>query len=230
MSMLPGGASTMPALADEIGADYRYVALVQYLRLLIVSMTLPVVAHFLTPPSAGHALGENFTFNWLAAALIVAIALLGDPIGRFLRIPAAGVLTPMLLAVLGSLIAPGWLSFEPPKLFAVMAFLSIGWIAGGSLSVPTLKMFARQLPITVVYVFFMMAVCAGAGFLASLWIGATFFEGYLATTPGALETVLALSAEGGAGSSVIAFQILRLIAVLVLAAWLPQLLRLFRRR
>lgn len=230
LSMLPGGASTMPALADEIGADYRYVALVQYLRLLIVSVTLPAVAHLLTPPAeGGHAIGADFHFNLLAAVLIVAAAMLGDPIGQKLKIPAAGVLCPMLLAVIGSWVTPDSISFEPPMVFAVMAFLSIGWIAGGALSVPTLKLFARQLPVTVAYIFFMMAVCAGAGVLAALWTGVTHFEGYLATTPGALETVLALSAEGGAGSEVITFQILRLVAVLLLAAWLPQILRIMRR-
>ncbi|WIM73235.1 AbrB family transcriptional regulator [Corynebacterium suedekumii] len=50
LSMLAGGSSVMPALARDLGADYRYVALSQYLRLLAVSMTLPLVtALFATP-------------------------------------------------------------------------------------------------------------------------------------------------------------------------------------
>ena len=55
------------------------------------------------------------------------------------------------------------------------------------------------------------------------------WKAYLATSPGALETVLALSAEGGAGPAVIAVQLTRLIAVLVVAGYLPQLLRLAQR-
>ena len=43
MSMLAGGASVMPLIAKEVGADYRYVALNQYLRLLAVSISLPLV-------------------------------------------------------------------------------------------------------------------------------------------------------------------------------------------
>lgn len=50
LSMLPGAASMMPALATEVGANYRFVALTQYLRMLIVTVTLPFVAHSLTPP------------------------------------------------------------------------------------------------------------------------------------------------------------------------------------
>ena len=51
LSMLPGGASLMPALASELGADYRYVALTQYLRLLAVSVSLPLVVSFLSAPA-----------------------------------------------------------------------------------------------------------------------------------------------------------------------------------
>lgn len=231
LSMLPGGSSTMPALASEIGADYRYVSLVQYLRLLIVSVTLPLVAHLLTPPAGDTAdSGSGLTASWLSALVVAVIAIVGEPIGKKLHIPAPAIVASMALTVAAAAVTPENFSLEPPKVFAVAGFLVIGWMAGGSLSMPTMKRFARQLPITVAYVFFMMAVCAGAGFLAARWMGITFYEGYLATTPGALETVLALSAEGGAGSEVIAFQVLRLIAVLLLAAWLPQLLRLVRGR
>lgn len=43
LSMLAGGASVMPVLAKDLGADFRYVALSQYLRLLVVSVSLPLV-------------------------------------------------------------------------------------------------------------------------------------------------------------------------------------------
>lgn len=41
LCMLPGGSSTIPVIAMETGADYRLVALSQYLRLLIVPLSLP---------------------------------------------------------------------------------------------------------------------------------------------------------------------------------------------
>ena len=56
-------------------------------------------------------------------------------------------------------------------------------------------------------------------------LGISFYEGYLATTPGALETALALSAEGGAGPAVVSLQIIRLICILIFAGYLPKILR-----
>ncbi|MGV0342246.1 AbrB family transcriptional regulator, partial [Corynebacterium mastitidis] len=146
LAMLPGGASTMPIMARDLGADYRFVALTQYLRLLVVSVTLPLVAHRFTPPDAAGTVGaagtasaaqEGYHFHLGATALILAVALGGDAVGRLLRLPV----------------------------FAVMAFLSIGWICGGGLSLPALRLFARQLPATVAFILGLMALCAGAGWV-----------------------------------------------------------------
>ncbi|MBC3186654.1 AbrB family transcriptional regulator [Corynebacterium sp. zg-331] len=99
LAMLPGGASTMPLIAREVGADYRFVALTQYLRLLVVSVTLPPVAHLLTPPDSPGAEQGAYRFRLGATVLILAIALGGDRVGRWLRLPASGVLGPLLLTV-----------------------------------------------------------------------------------------------------------------------------------
>ncbi len=238
LAMLPGGASTMPIMARDLGADYRFVALTQYLRLLVVSVTLPLVAHLFTPPDAASAVGtagtagavqEGYHFHLGATALILAVALGGDAVGRLLRLPASGVLGPLLLTVACGLVLPPEWSLEPPPVFAVMAFLSIGWICGGGLSLPALRLFARQLPATVAFILGLMALCAGAGWVLARWVGASGLEGYLATTPGALETVLAISHEGGAGAVVVAMQMIRLIAVFALAGWLPRALRAWDR-
>ena len=74
-----------------------------------------------------------------------------------------------------------------------------------------------------------MAVCALSAWPLTGWLDISYFEAYLATSPGALETVLALSAEGSAGAEVVAIQIIRLLAVLLLASWLPQVLHGVRK-
>jgi uncharacterized membrane protein AbrB (regulator of aidB expression) len=43
LSLIAGGASTISSMARELGADERYVALSQYLRLTIVVLTMPMV-------------------------------------------------------------------------------------------------------------------------------------------------------------------------------------------
>lgn len=232
LSLLAGGASVMPAIAKEVGADVRYVALSQYLRLLTVSITLPLVASVMAPVSGAAASTSNAAagaeaspWMWL---LVPALVLIGMPIGKFLRLPNASVFGPMLLTVLVGTVAD--FHITPPMPLTVASLIAIGWLAGGGLNMAALKQFSRLLPATMLYIVGLMAACAGVGWVMSKWLGISMYEGYLATTPGALETVLALSAEGNAGPAVITLQLIRLICVLVFAAYLPKILKRFSGR
>ena len=237
LGMLSGGASVMPAIASEIGGDMRFVALAQYLRLVAVSMTRPVVSGLMTMPNelgqeAAGALEDPAATQspWWTILIVVAIALIGDPVGRRLHIPVPSVFVPLLLTVAVSLVLPEDVTLSPPMPLQVLAFMSIGWACGGALSVPALKAFAKNLPATIAFIIAVMAACALTAWPLVGLLDITYFEAYLATSPGALETVLALSAEGGAGHEVIALQLIRLVMVLLVAGWLPQLIRLITRR
>lgn len=230
LSMLAGGASLMPPLAMEVGADYRYVALSQYLRMIIVSVTLPLVAVLFTPP--GHT--ESFTsgaagFSWLMIAVILLVAIFGEKLGRRLRLPAPSVIAPLLLTVMIGLLLPDQLSMVPPEPLRIFAFLIIGWICGGSLSFDTLKVFSKQLPATLLFIAVLMAGCALSAVPLTYWLDISYFEAYLASSPGALDTVLALSNEGGAGPEVVTIQMVRLLSVILIASHLPAVIRLLVR-
>ena len=223
LSMLAGGASILPVVAKELGADYRFVALAQYLRLLAVSISLPLVTAFFHHPG-GQFVEVQGAQPWLLVVVIAAIAFFGEDLGRLVRLPVPSVLGPLLITVALGLALPQW-SFLPPEPFRIAAFLAIGWLCGGALSVPALRVFARQLPATVTFIVVVIAACAATAFPLAWWLDITYFEAYLATSPGALETVLALSSEGGAGPAVVAIQLIRLLTLLVIAGYLPRLLR-----
>ena len=161
LSMLPGGASLMPALASELGADYRYVALTQYLRLLAVSVSLPLVVSLLDAP-AGHGVDMSVDgeVTWWIVLLTLAIAVVGEQLGKLVRLPAAAVLGPLILTVLVAQVIPAGHTLEPLYVFKIMAFMSIGWVCGGGLSVPALRAFAKQLPATILFIVVVIGVCA----------------------------------------------------------------------
>lgn len=230
LSMLAGGASMMPTLAKEVGADFRYVALTQYLRLLSVSVSLPLITHLISPSSfAGSSAVDDRLQPWWILVIIFAVAIFGERIGALVHLPVASVFGPLILIVLIGITLDEY-SFVPPLAVQYVAFLAIGWLCGGSLSVPALKAFAAQLPATVTFILVLIAGCALSAWPLVPILGISYFEAYLATTPGALETVLALSAEGNAGPVVITIQLIRLICVLLLAGYLPQLLRYLREK
>ena len=216
LSLLPGGASLMPAIARDVGADIRYVSLSQYLRLLIVSVSLPLVASLVDAPSAAPTQPDPHWWMWL---LVPGLIVLGVGAGKFVHLPNPSVFGPMLLtAVVGSVID---VTIVPPHLLSIVGFLAIGWMCGGGLSVPALRQFSRLLPATLAYIAGLMLSCAGMGWLMAKWVGVSAYEGYLATNPGALETVLVLATS----PAVVALQVIRLIMVILFAGWLPRILR-----
>lgn len=213
LSLLPGGASLMPAIARDVGADIRYVSLSQYLRLLIVSLTLPLVASQFTSVTRTEL--EPYWWMWL---LVPALIVAGVFAGKLLKFPNPSVFGPMALTVLvGALVD---VTIVPPRLLSIVGFLAIGWMCGGGLNVPALRRFSRLLPATLAYIAGLMLACAGMGWLMAKWLGLSFYEGYLATSPGALETVLVLATS----PAVVALQVIRLIMVVLFAGWLPKIL------
>lgn len=214
LSLLPGGASLMPAIARDVGADIRYVSLSQYLRLLIVSLTLPLVASQFTSVTRTEL--EPYWWMWL---LVPALIVAGVFAGKLLKFPNPSVFGPMALTVLVGVLVD--VTIVPPRLLSIVGFLAIGWMCGGGLNVPALRRFSRLLPATLAYIAGLMLACAGMGWLMAKWLGLSFYEGYLATSPGALETVLVLATS----PAVVALQVIRLIMVILFAGWLPRILK-----
>lgn len=229
LSMLAGGASVMPFLAKEVGADFRYVALSQYLRLLAVSVSLPLITHLFAPHVDPALTASPYSKTWWSLVLVLLIAAFGERFGRFFKIPTPSVFGPLVLMVIIGLLLPH-ADYTPPNAVRYMAFMAIGWMCGGGLSVAALKLFAKQLPATVVFILVLIGGCAASAWPLTKWLGISYFEGYLATTPGALDTVLALTSEGASGPVVVTVQLIRLIFVLLLAGYVPALLRLLARR
>ena len=69
------------------------------------------------------------------------------------------------------------------------------------------------------------STCAATALLLSWWMNITYFDAYLATSPGGLETVLALAHEGGSGPAVVSVQLIRLLTLLGLAGYLSTIIR-----
>lgn len=230
ISMLAGGAAFMPAIAEKINADIRFVSLSQYLRLLMVAASLPLITSFLPRPEIRESLIEATQNNqtWWMIAIIIVISLIGNPIARAFRIPVPAILGPLLitLAVLYFSQASGLEEFNlyPPEFLTCFAFLSIGWLCGGMMSRESLQYFSRQIPRLLVFIVVLIIGCAAFAGLLAAWINISYFDAYLATSPGAMDTVLAISSEVGISPVVTVIQLIRMIVILIAAAFIPQFL------
>ncbi len=229
LALTAGGASGLVAVSRELGGDDRVVAVVQYLRVGIVTATMPVVAAVVFGASVTSAVNETPAgapwFVDLGFLLFCAVA--GTAIARLLRVPSAALLGPMTLAIVLNL--AGW-SFgaTPPTLIVEVAYAVIGWQAGARFTRESLRTVLGLLPLATALILAVIAACAGLGMLLSTLTGSTALEGYLATTPGGVYAVLATAISAGVDVTfVVAVQVLRVIVMLLVA---PVLARLVRHR
>jgi membrane AbrB-like protein len=227
-SSVAGGAIGLTAMADDLGADSRVIAVLQYLRLLVVLLTLPVVV---TVVFGADGVGDGLAAgggDWRVDLPFVAIALIGGVlVGRLVRLPSPALLGPLLVAAPLTLV-PYFSGAGVPVLVAGLGYLAIGLQVGLKFTVESLRSIGRMMPIAMLTIVVTLLGCAGLGWILTLTTDATPLDAYLATTPGGIYAVMGTAAWLGADVTfVAAAQILRMLIVLALA---PFLAAYFRRR
>jgi uncharacterized protein len=225
-SLIAGGAAGVTAMARDLGADERMVAVLQYLRVLVVLAAMPVVATAVYGASAAAGADAGPGAGWpVDLAFTVTCGVVGVVLGRLARMPVGVLLGPMLVA--GVLDVTGLSGGAAVPVFVESAaFLAIGLQVGLSFTRDSLRLVGRALPLALVLVAALVAACAGLGAALSATAGVSPLDGYLATTPGGLYAVLATARGSGADATfVLAVQVLRLFVMLFSAPLLARLLR-----
>jgi membrane AbrB-like protein len=226
-SMIAGGASGIIVMARELGADERMVAVLQYLRVLLIVVLMPVVATgvYGASPGSGEDAGAGAD-GWPAGLLFtVGCGVVGLFGGRLLRLPVAALLGPLIAAAVVDLTGLGS-GAEVPDLVESAAFLVIGVQVGLNFTRVSLRTIGRALPLALAVILGLILASAGLGALLAATTGASALDGYLATTPGGLYAVLATATGSGADATfVLAVQVLRLFVMLLTAPLVARVLR-----
>ena len=224
LGMVAGGASGIVAMADELGADDRLVAFMQYLRVLVITLLTPLLVPLLfgvhghgaaggSGPVLGTATGWALTVGASAAGVLIATPL---------RIPAPTLLGPLLLTAALTL-AGATGHVQVPPLAREAAFALIGLQIGLGFERDTVRRIGRLVAPALALIGALLLACFALAWLLKLTAHESLLNAYLATTPGGLPAVLPLAYGSGADTTfVLAVQGLRLFAM-VLAA--PALVR-----
>lgn len=226
-AMVAGGASGMTALAHELGADDRVVTVVQYLRVLLVLLAMPLVtAVVFHPERHQHGAAAGGTAPWWAGLAFTAVSVaVGLLLARLVHAPAGSLLGPLVVGVL--LEVSGVLGQAAvPVPLQDLAYLLIGLQVGLRFTRESLRSIARLLPLALGLMLALIAACAGMGWVLSSTTGVAPLDAYLATTPGGLYAVLATAVDSGSDITfVLATQVVRLLVMLLAAPVLARVLR-----
>ncbi|NUR05579.1 MAG: AbrB family transcriptional regulator [Nocardioidaceae bacterium] len=226
-AMIAGGASGVVALARELGADDRVVTVVQYLRVLMVLLAMPVITAFVFHPPSGQGELSTGPTHWLPDLAFVVLSVgLGLLLMRLVTAPATALLGPMLVGV--AISASGLLGHVGvPTVVEQAGYALIGVRVGLRFTRASLASIARLLPLAVALIALVIVGCGLLGLLLSATTGVDRLTAYLATTPGGLFAVLATAADSGSDVTyVLAVQVIRVFAMLLfaplLARWLSR--------
>lgn len=223
----PGAAPAMIIMAEEFGADVRLVALMQYIRVVLVALAAILVAHYSSGGEVDHVPIQhsmswdvgNYTQFFFTSAM-VALGVVG---GKYLKIGAG----PLLLTLgLGMLCGDtGIIDITLPQPLLRITYFFIGWNIGFRFTRQALKYALRLLPRMLLSIILLIVSCALLSRLLVIFLGIDPLTAYLALSPGGADSVAIIAASGHADMSfVMAMQTGRLILVMIsgpsIARWM----------
>ena len=225
----PGAAAAMVAMAEAHGADARLVALMQYLRVLVVVLSASTVAHFLidsgtaalaSPPVISNT---QLIGSWQAFLNGLGVAAAGGFIGLRLRIPAGAMLVPMILGAV--LQAGGFADIQQPFWLQAIASLLLGWFVGLGFNRGFLISAFRMLPRLLLSTVLLIGLCAISAGLLIMILHIDPLTAYLSTSPGGLDTLILIAMSSEADVPfVVAVQTLRFFMVVLTGSTIARLI------
>ena len=204
-------------MAEAFGADARLVAFMQYLRVLIVSISAAVFARIWVDVGDA-ALPAVEWFPRLVMPdfpMTLVIAIVGAFGGRLTGIPGATLLGPMLLGI--PLHLGLGLDLQLPEWLLAASYAVIGWSIGLRFTRPILAHAARSLPQIAGAILVLIGFCAAIGAVLSATFGVDPLTAFLATSPGGMDSVAIIAAASGNVdlSFVMTLQMTRFLIVLL---------------
>ncbi|HLZ83358.1 MAG TPA: AbrB family transcriptional regulator [Caulobacteraceae bacterium] len=215
--MLPGAATAMMVMAEAYGADFRLVAFMQYLRVVLVAAGASVVALlFVHGGVASRFAGGYFPpIHLQDLAATAGVAVIGGGLGLASRIPAGVLLGPLALGA--ALNIAGLVRIELPPVVLIASYAAIGWNTGLRFTRDVLAAAARALPQSLGATALLMAFCGLLAWMLVVLLHIDPLTAYLATSPGGVDAAAIIAASTKVDTPfVMALQTLRVVVVLAI--------------
>ncbi|KKI92248.1 membrane protein [Bacillus sp. SA1-12] len=222
----PGGLSSIPGIAEEVGANTGIVSIIQAMRVFLVIITVPVIMSFLYPHSEVHSFTDTaaasltkFEPNQLAfTSLFVVAAWIGYYIGKLLRFPAPWLIGSMIgVASVNSLSTfftkDDLVAWWPPSLI-ILSQIFIGASIGSRFHKKMFYGINRTLFISSVSTIGLIVSMFLCAYFVSRLTDVPFLTAGLAFAPGGIaEMTTTAFVLKGDFTFVVTVQVLRIVAV-----------------
>lgn len=194
MSATPGHLSYVLSLSADLAADVRRVALVQTVRVLLLTLLVPVIVSIWGVKGAAQVV-DHGTIGAVQLALTIVIAIAAGFLLKRANIPAPLLLGAMIVSAIGhgTNLSPGAI----PSWLTTVAFVCMGALIGTRFRGFGRHEVVAALSAGIVMTLVACAVAAFGAFVAAYTIGLSPAVLLLAFAPGGVEIMAALAVETG---------------------------------
>ncbi|NEQ84730.1 MAG: AbrB family transcriptional regulator [Moorea sp. SIO2I5] len=226
LGTIPGSASNIVAISEDLGAEPVSVAILQYTRMMLIALLAPSVANWLATENAMEAPASLISVPvaqpelgsiqplWSNLLFLVGCCSLGTLLGRWLRLPASAFLGSFLLGLTISWLFPH--QFEVPRAAFSSALLLVGVSVGLRFSWQTVKSLWRVVLLEIGLIIILMLGCVAIGYEFHLVTHVDTMTALLGFVPGAIEAMVATATQlGGDTGTVVALQMTRQFLILL---------------
>ena len=190
-SAIPGGMALLMILGDEYGKSAS-VAVVQMSRLVLITVSIPIVVRLASPAAAELALAPAPEFDWQYALLLAGLSAAVVAACLPLRCsPSAFTITGIILS--GFLHAAELIGGEPPRLALDFCLLIVGAALGGNLGSLRCAQAARLFGWALATYLLTVLLLAAAAIAAARWMDVSFWAAVLGMAPGGVAEMALVS-------------------------------------
>ncbi len=223
----PGGFNEMVLIGGAMGADERAIAMGHSARVMLVVFTLPILFRLFggLDPAARAALDSMEASLSLQDWALLACCIVGAPVARYVRLPAAMLIGPMVLSA--GLHVAGLTDAKPPFVLVAAAQVIVGSGVGSRFAGVGPRQIARTMLVSAGLTLVLLGTTVGFAVLVNQFTGLGVRDLILAYSPGGLAemSLVALALDGDA-AFVSTHHIVRIILIVLFA---PLLYNLYRR-
>lgn len=228
-SAMPGGLSEMVLVGTEMGGDGRVISLIHATRIMLVVLSIPFAftlgggLDLGNRPAIGPALAELPAYDYV---ILGCSGLIGYVVARWLRVPAAAVVGPMIISALVHL--AGVTAAKPPAEIVACAQVAVGTALGARFAGTPLRLIGRtllaSLGVTAILVGITVAFALGLHVSSGLPTGPVV----LAFAPGGLAEMSLIAIALGADAAFVAIH--HIVRIFLIVVFAPFAFRLIGRR
>ncbi len=191
LAATPGHLSFVLSLSTEVKADLPMIAVIQSLRVLVLTLLVPAVVALISDADLSMTQAPYAPMAVPALLIIVVISVLIGLGFQRLKVPAALLLGGMVISTLAH--ATGVVEGGMPLWVAIPTFAIMGTIIGTRFSGVTLGLVRQALGASLVLTAIALAATLGAAFLVNAMTDLPLLDLLIAFAPGGLETMAALA-------------------------------------